>query len=424
MTSLGANLGAAMPFLGVLASFALLPGLAPRFWHRRMTWIILGWVALDLIIVSAQSGPLSAWTGLWRGGVAEFLPFIALLMALYALGGGILIAGGPWGRPGGNVLLLGIATLLAGIMGTIGATLLFIHPLLAANGGRAERRHLVIAFIILVSNAGGALSPLGDPPLLVGFLKGVPFLWPVKYLTLPFLVLAVPVLALCYAFDARLARRAPVPVIKPLRIRGGFNIALLVLFVPAIAAAGIWQGPGLALWRASLPASQVALTALALAFILLSQRFTPRAIRVRNRFAWEPMREIALLFFAIFTTIGPVLHLLASTGISAAHPALWFWLAGLCSAFLDSAPTYLIFFHAAGGNARHLAAAPSRLLTAMSAGAVFFGALTYLGNAPNLMVRAIAARAGVRMPGFLSYMVLAGAVLLPLYLIQTAIFFR
>src|ERR1700692_1336486 len=185
------QLGRVVPFAGVLLSFAVLPGLAPRLWHRRMAVIIAAWVALDFALQAMSTNLVSAVLALWQVTFAEFLPFIILLLALYALGGGIAIKGGPWGRPVGNLLLLVLGTLLASIMGTIGAALLLIHPLLAANGHRFEKRHLVIAFIILVGNCGGALSPLGDPPLLVGFLRGVPFFWQAIHLWLPLLVLAV-----------------------------------------------------------------------------------------------------------------------------------------------------------------------------------------------------------------------------------------
>ena len=424
MTSASAPILLIVPFLGVLASFALLPGLAPRFWHRRMDPVIFGWVAAGVALTALGRGPKAALRFLWEASFADFLPFIAVLLALYALGGGILIAGGPWGRPAGNLLLLIISGLAASVMGTIGAVLLFIHPLLAANGARPERRHLVLAFIILAGNAGGALSPLGDPPLLVGFLHGVPFSWPAIHLALPLLVIAVPVLALCYGIDVSLARREPKPGRKKLRLRGRLNIVLMLGFVTAIALAGVWRGPEIVIWHAMLPASQLALTALAFACIGVSERHTAPSIRARNRFAWGPMREISILFFAIFATIRPVLNLLVQAPLAPGATPLWFWLAGLCSAFLDAAPTYLIFFQAAGGDAARLAAPPSRLLAAIAAGAVFFGPVTYLGNAPNLMVRAIAARRGVRMPGFVVYMVAASAVLLPLFALQTYLFYR
>jgi Na+/H+ antiporter NhaD/arsenite permease-like protein len=413
----------AAPFLGVLLSFAVLPGLAPRIWHRRMALIILSWVALLLALQSETGGFALAVQDLWNVSVAEFLPFILLLLALYALGGGIMIAGGPWGRPAGNLLLLAVATLLAGVMGTIGASLLLIHPLLAANGHRFEKRHLVLAFIILAGNAGGALSPLGDPPLLVGFLRGVPFLWPLAHLSAPLLVIALPVLGLTYALDRYFARREARPKGRPLRVRGWLNVALLLALMVAIPVEGIWHPGIVSLLGAKLPGEQLALSLLAAVCIGISEAFTAPAIRAHNRFAWSAMREIVILFFAIFATIAPVYALLKQADLSTAHPAWWFWAAGIASAVLDAAPTYLIFFKAAGGDAARLSAAPSTLLTALAAGAVFFGPVTYLGNAPNLMVREIAARRGVKMPGFFTYAGAMVLVLTPLYALMAWIFF-
>ncbi|WP_298286268.1 sodium:proton antiporter [Acidocella sp.] len=401
-----------LPFAGVLASFALLPGLAPRLWHRRHGLIILAWVALNLAMQAAWQGAGPALGQFWSASLVDFLPFITLLLALYALGGGIGVKGGPWGRPGGNALLLLIATLLASIMGTIGASLLLIHPLLAANGARRESRHLVLAFIILAGNAGGALSPLGDPPLLVGFLRGVPFLWPLAHLAAPLALLTVVVLGLTYGYDRHLAKSEPRPRPRPLRIRGGLNIALLAGLCAALPLEGLWPGPAVPLLSARMPLNTLVFTLAEGAVIVISARFTPSAIRAQNRFAWGAMREIVMLFFAVFVTLPPVFALLSALK-PAPDPLAWYWASGIASASLDAAPTYLIFFQAAGGDAAQLTQPPARLLTALAAGAVFFGPLTYLGNAPNLMIREIAARRGVRMPGFIVYALVMCALLMP-----------
>jgi Na+/H+ antiporter NhaD/arsenite permease-like protein len=416
------QLGLVVPFLGVLLSFAVLPGLAPRLWHRRMAVIIAAWVALDFALQAMSTDLVSAMLALWRVTFAEFLPFIVLLLALYALGGGIAIKGGPWGRPAGNFLLLVIGTLLASVMGTIGAALLLIHPLLAANGNRYEKRHLVLAFIILVGNCGGALSPLGDPPLLVGFLRGVPFFWPAIHLWLPLLVLAVPVLLLCLGADIYFARREARPKPQKLSIRGGLNIFLLIVLMVAIPLEGVWHPGNVTLLFTKIPGEHLAVMLLELACIALSEIFTPASIRSQNRFAWTAMREITILFFAIFATIAPVFELLQSAAIPAS-PLAWFWASGVASAILDAAPTYLIFFEAAGGHAAALSAAPARLLTAIAAGSVFFGPVTYLGNAPNLMIREIASRRAVRMPGFFTYAGIMILILTPIYVLMSFLFF-
>ncbi len=416
------QLGRAIPFLGILLSFAIFPGVAPRLWHRRMATIIAAWVALDFAFQTISTGLRNATLALWQVTFAEFLPFIILLLALYALGGGIAIRGGPWGRPSGNLLLLILGTLLASVMGTIGAALLLIHPLLAANGHRYEKRHLVLAFIILVGNCGGALTPLGDPPLLVGFLRGVPFFWPAIHLWLPLAVLAVPVLLLCYGADLYFARREAQLKPQKLHIRGSLNIVLLLLLMLAIPLEGVWHPGYVTVLFARIPIEHLCVTLLELACIAISEIFTPAAIRAQNRFAWNAMREITILFFAIFATITPVFQLLQSANLSP-EPLAWFWASGIASAVLDAAPTYLIFFEAAGGHAANLSAAPARLLTAIAAGSVFFGPVTYLGNAPNLMIREIASRRAVRMPGFFTYSGIMIVILTPIYVLMSFLFF-
>ncbi len=412
----------ALPFAGVLLSFAILPGMLPRFWHRNLIFIICGWVVLGFVVQVLAHGPQAAVQAICEITIAEFLPFMVLLLALYALGGGIAIRGGPWGRPAGNLLLLLIGTLLASVMGTIGASLLLIHPLLAANAGRREVRHLVLAFIILVGNCGGALSPLGDPPLFVGFLHGVPFFWPLTHLLLSLIVVAVPVLLLCYGVDVYLFRRDARPGVQKFAIRGGLNIALLVLLVIVIPFEGVWHPGVLRLASLSMPGEQFAVMLFEIACIALSEFFTPRAIRSQNRFAWSAMREITILFFGVFATIPPVFGLLTHANL-APDPLTWFWASGIASAVLDAAPTYLVFFEAAGAHAETLTSGAAQLLTAIAAGAVYFGPVTYLGNAPNLMIREIAARRGVRMPGFFQYAGVMILVMTPLYVLGSFLFF-
>jgi Na+/H+ antiporter NhaD/arsenite permease-like protein len=416
------QLGRIIPFVGILLSFAILPGLVPRLWHRRMAAIIGAWVALEFVIQTVSTSLGHAILALWQVTFADFLPFIILLLALYALGGGIAIRGGPWGRPAGNLLLLILGTFLASIMGTIGAALLLIHPLLAANGHRFEKRHLVIAFIILVGNCGGALSPLGDPPLLVGFLRGVPFFWPAVHLWLPLLVLAVPVLLLCLGLDIFFARREARPKPQKLSVRGGLNVFLLIVLMVAILVEGVWRPGTVTLLFARIPGEHLAVALLELACIGVSEMFTPASVRAHNRFAWNAMREIVILFFAIFATITPVFQLLQSAAPQPV-PLAWFWASGIASAILDAAPTYLIFFEAAGGHAANLTAAPARLLTAIAAGSVFFGPVTYLGNAPNLMIREIASRRAVRMPGFFAFSGIMILILTPIYVLMSFLFF-
>jgi Na+/H+ antiporter NhaD/arsenite permease-like protein len=418
-----------VPFLGLLLSVALGPMLAPRFWHRHMGLCVGAWALALLAPTLALHGAAAAGHEVWHAAIGEYLPFVALLGTLYTVAGGIVVKGGPWGRPSGNVALLALGTLLAGVMGTTGAAMVLIHPLLRANAGRRHRVHLVVFFILLVANIGGASSPLGDPPLYVGFLQGVPFFWPLRFLSLPLALVALPLLAVFWGVDLYLMRGEAPPPRQRLRLRGRRNLLLLVATVGVVLAQGLVPGPGMPLFGERVEVVRLLALAAFAAISAVSLAITPRALRRANDFSWEPMREIAVVFAVIFLTAGPVLRMLeagpsgplapllalAADASGAPEPLAYFWLAGMLSAFLDNAPTYLVFFGMAGGNASLLAGAESRVLEALSAGTVFFGALTYLGNAPNMMVRAIASRRGVRMPGFLTYLACAALLLLPLF---------
>jgi len=428
-----------VPFVGMLGSIALLPMFAERFWHRRMGLVSLGW-CIALVLPMAIGGGIVAAAGMvWHAVLIEYLPFVSLLAALYIVGGGILLRGGPWGTPAGNCLLLGIGTILAGVMGTTGAAMVLIHPLLRANAHRVRKTHLAVFFILLVANAGGATTPLGDPPLYVGFLHGVPFGWPVRNLGLPLLVLALPLLAAFWLLDRRLAagEKSPEPA-QPLQLRGWGNVGLLAIIVATVVLQGFWHPVDVRLFGQGIGAERLVAMAIFAVVAGISLRITPRAVHQANMFSWAPIEEVAILFAAIFITIGPLMDMLHAgmhgplapllrlNADAEGHPLplATFWMAGLLSAFLDNAPTYLVFFELAGGDAARLTGPLNASLTALSAGAVFFGALTYIGNAPNMMVRAIAAHRGVRMPGFFGYMLWSSALLLPGFVLLSLVFFR
>ena len=432
-------LGWGLPFLGVLASIALLPMLAERFWHRRMGLVALFWV-LALVVPQAVAQGLSETAGaVWHAVLIEYLPFVSLLGALYVVGGGILLRGGPWGTPSGNTLLLAIGTVLAGVMGTTGAAMVLIHPLLRANAHRARKTHLAVFFIILVANAGGATTPLGDPPLYVGFLRGVPFGWPLLNLGLPLLVLAVPLLAAFWLVDRHLAKTEPAPDrAQTLHLRGWGNVGLLGVIVAMVVLQGVWQPGSISFAGQKIGVERLLAMGILAVVAAVSWRITPRAVHQGNMFSWAPIEEVAILFAAIFITIGPVMGMLHAgmagplapllrLNMDAAGqplPLVTFWMAGLLSAFLDNAPTYLVFFELAGGDPVSLTGKLNPILTALSAGTVFFGALTYIGNAPNMMVRAIAAHRGVRMPGFFGFMLWSCCLLLPGFVLLSLVFFR
>ncbi len=428
-----------IPFAGMLLSIALGPLLAPRMWHRHMGRITLFWVAALVVPMAVAGGPLAAADMLWHAAWLEYLPFVTLLLALFAAGGGILIEGGPWGRPLGNTLLLAAGTLLAGVMGTTGVSMVLIHPLLRANAHRTRKVHLVVFFILLVSNAGGATTPLGDPPLYLGFLLGVPFIWPAVHLMVPMLTLAVPLLLVFWLVDRHFAAREPAcPPQRKLRLRGWGNVALVGAVVATVLAQGVWKPGEISLLGTKLGVERLVAMVVFLGIAGVSIATTAPAVRRGNLFEWEPMREVAVLFAGIFATIAPLLAILGAgpdgpagailrlTSDAAGQPSAlaYFWLTGILSAFLDNAPTYLIFFQMAGGDVGQLTGPLAHLLRAISAGAVFFGALTYVGNAPNLMVCSIAAHRGVRMPGFFGYMLWSCALLLPVFVLQSLLFFR
>ncbi|MDE2007473.1 MAG: sodium:proton antiporter [Rhodospirillales bacterium] len=394
----------ALPFAGLLASFALGPLVWPHRWHRWEGRVAAGWALALALPLAVARGPEAAWTAIWQEVLGTYLPFASLLLALYAAGGGVLIRGVCRATPAGNTAFLALGTLVSGLIGTVAASMLLIHPMLAANAHRRRRFHLVLGFIILVANAGGALTPLG-PPLYLGFLAGDGFFWPLLHLGPAVALLAGIVLGGVYATERYLARgEAPPPPRAPLRLRGAGNLALIGAVVGAVFAEGAFPGNRLALAGATIPAAQLAGAGFCLIVAAVSAEVTPRAIRAGNDFAWAPMVETAGFFLALFVTLVPVAPMLAGAG-GRLGPQGLFWLTGALSAMLDNAPSYLM--------ARGLADGTPGALAALSAGAVFFGGLTYLGNAPNLMLRAVAAHRGVRMPGFLAYAAIACAVLGP-----------
>jgi Na+/H+ antiporter NhaD/arsenite permease-like protein len=406
---------ATLPFLGLLLSIALLPGLTPTFWVRRMGVVAAGW---SLILIPILG--FSAWAADTVDAVTlTYLPFVATMGGLYIAAGGIVLRGGPGGRPWGNTVLLALGTVLALAMGSAAAAMVVVQPLLRSNAHRRRRFHLVLFLILLVGNVAGALSPIGNPPLLAGFLRGVPLLWPARNLIEPWLLAVGLLLALFFAADWRLARtEPPPPPIERFSVRGWPNAVLIPILACGVAV----------------PALSVVLGIVAGA---LSLWVTPPAIRRRNGFSWHPMAEVAILFLGIFITLQPVSDLLrqgtngpfapllrlTADGAGDVRPLAMFWLAGVLSAFLDNTPAYLVFFDLAGIRPEAMTAAQAAALRAISAGAAMFGGLTYIGNAPNLMVRAVASQRGVRMPGFMVYMAWAALVVLPVLGVVSKVFF-
>ncbi|MCC6888670.1 MAG: sodium:proton antiporter [Hyphomicrobiales bacterium] len=433
-----------LPFLGILLTIATGPLLFARIWHDHYGKIAYLWGALAIVPIAALYDVPTAAAAFVHALLGEYLSFIVILFTLYVVAGGILVTGDLRGTPSVNTAMLAIGALIASIVGTTGAAMILIRPLLRANADRQHNAHVVVFFIIVVANIGGALSPLGDPPLFVGYLRGVEFFWPLQNLWLQTAILAAIVLAMFVIVDfwfARKDRRVTVigePPLPPgrLRVQGALNFLLLAGVIATILIASQWD-PGIVydVYGTKVELRQLVRDAALIAIAILSLVLTPNEHREANGFTWEPIREVAILFAGIFATIVPVLAMLQAgkAGAFGWLPALidesvmpneiaYFWLTGLMSAFLDNAPTYLVFFELAGGDARALTGPLAPTLAAISMGAVYMGALTYIGNAPNLMIYAIAEERGIRMPSFIGYLFWATLIMLPGLLLLTFFF--
>jgi len=430
-----------LPFACILLSIALFPLLAEAFWHHHFGKIVAGLTAAFLLPLAWFSGADAALHLVSHALLTEYFPFVILLLCLYTLSGGILLSGRLHATPGLNLAILALGALLAPVMGTTGAAMLLIRPLLRANKSRRYKHHVVLFFIFLVGNVGGGLTPLGDPPLFIGFLHGVSFTWTFTHMLLPVLT-AEGWLLLVFLFLDRYYFRKEARSLHPahdvpLHLAGRINLLLLLLAVGSVLLSGVWK-PGI---RLALPGAEVELQNLVrdISLLLLtglSLYLTPRAVRAANEFNWHPMVEVAKLFAGIFITIIPVIEILraGSQGALAAvvrlvtlpsgqpSDVMYFWMTGILSSLLDNAPTYLVFFNLASGDAQTMMGPLARTLEAISIGAVFMGAMTYIGNAPNLMIRNIASYHRVKMPGFFGYILWSAAILLPLFVLESFLF--
>ncbi len=434
-----------LPFAGVLLSIAVLPLLASQLWHHHYGKITAAWALAFLIPYALSQGLGSAGVALVHVLFGEYIPFILLLTALFTVAGGIYIRGNLHGTPALNCLILLIGAVLASFMGTTGASMLMLRPLIRANDKRENKAHVIVFFIFIVSNAGGSLTPLGDPPLFLGFLQGVDFFWTVRTLLPETLFLIGSLLLIFWLIDSWFFKREkvlpvdPTPDTSRIGFDGGFNFVLLLAIMGLVLMSGFWKSEvvfDIAGTSVGLPGMvrDIGLVVVT----LVSLRLTPAKVHADNDFSWAPMQEVAKLFAGIFVTIIPVIAMLkagTSGPFSAVvqavtlpngqpDPFMYFWATGLLSSFLDNAPTYLVFFNTAGGNAQELMTTLAPTLAAISAGAVFMGANSYIGNAPNLMVKAIAEDRGIRMPSFFGYMAWSGLVLLPLFILMSLIWFR
>ena len=400
------------PFVALLLGIAILPLTAPHFWESdlRKLCVSLG-LGVPVLALYLQNAP-----GALLHSATDYVSFMILLGSLFVIAGGVLMDGDLEATPKVNVAFLGVGALMASFVGTTGASMLLIRPLLRTNAERKHVVHTVVFFIFLVSNIGGCLTPLGDPPLFLGYLQGVPFTWTLR-LAPEWLATTSTLLLIYFIWDRRLHALEPperlrldATRIKPLRIVGTMNLALLA---GVVLSAAFLDAP----WR------EGALVTLA----SLSMATTSPHIRHANRFSFHPILEVAAVFAGIFLTMVPALDLLRARGaaLGVTEPWQYFWATGVLSSFLDNAPTYLSFLALGQGQglAPEVVGVPHAVLSAISLGAVFMGASTYIGNGPNFMVRAIAESRGVKMPSFGGYMLYSGAVLIPVFVGVTFLFF-
>ena len=440
-----------IPFVGILLCIAILPLIKPSFWHHNYGKISIFWALSFLFPFTISKGLEVALYQLFHTLLLEYFPFIILLLALYTISGGIRIKGQLSGTPQSNTLLILIGTVLASWMGTTGSAILLIRPILRANKWRKYTVHTVVFFIFLVANIGGALTPLGDPPLFLGFLHGIDFFWTTKIMFLPMCLIAVMLLIIYYLIDSFYYMREKFQedtIIdkEPVSIEGIGNILLLICAISSVLMSGLWkpQLSDINLLGIHVKVQSIIRDIILILLVFMSWYMTDQKNRKKNGFTWFPIQEVSKLFVGIFITIIPAILILqagsdgALSGIidlladSEGKPinSMYFWLTGILSSFLDNAPTYLVFFNIAGSYApqgtimsEFLMHQMSQTLMAISAGAVFMGAMTYIGNAPNFMIQSIAEENNVNMPSFFGYMLWSTLILLPIFFIITFIIF-
>ena len=466
-----------IPFVGILLSIAVMPLVALEFWHHNFGKISLFWAVSLIVPFLIHQGIEITIYELLHVGLLEYVPFIILLLSLFTISGGVMLKGTLVGTPLLNTIIIFIGTALASWMGTTGAAMLLIRPLIRANEQRKNKVHIIVFFIFLVANIGGSLTPLGDPPLFLGFLKGVSFFWTTSAMFAPMLFMVVSLLLIFFGVDTYLyGKEEDIKVDtannQKLGLEGSFNLLLLAGVVFGVLLSGFWK-PGITyeIYHVHLELQNIIRDFLLLLLTYASWTLTSKEIRKANEYTWFPIIEVGKLFAGIFVTIIPAIAILkagtkgalakivSSVSTSTGEPInyMYFWLTGILSSFLDNAPTYLVFFNTSGGSDRvrdvvfnskdynpdsiplndlmntgqYVNLFPEALmnefsttLLAISAGAVFMGANTYIGNAPNFMVKSISESSGIKMPSFFGYFFKwAVPILMPLFIIITYLFF-
>ena len=446
-----------IPFAGMLLSIAVFPLVKAEWWEKHQLLVSLAWALLFLVPFALAYGAEVTAEQLAEVVIGDYIPFIVLLLGLYVVAGGIHVGGTIAGTTRNNVVILLIGSFLASWVGTTGAAMLLIRPLLRANLWRRHRAHVVVFFIFLVANAGGCLTPLGDPPLFLGYLRGVPFFWTLEHIWPVLLVNVVLLIGLFVAVDRYFMRKEGRENYRqlelltraddrvPIHLQGWHNLFFLLIIIVGVILNGLipqlgafvdaetGRTFGIDVFGAHIGLEYVAQISLICLAMILSWLTTSTDDRSRNNFEWAPIAEVARLFIGIFVTMIPALAILRAHGGSLGldSPLGFFWATGALSSFLDNSPTYVVFLttagalgtDAAGAVATVVGAVDPTILLAISAGAVFMGAVTYIGNAPNFMVKNIAEGAGVKMPSFFGYIGWALAFLIPVFIIDTLLFF-
>lgn len=444
------NLAFCIPFAGLLLCIAVLPLVKAEWWEAHQPHAVVFWSLLFVLPFAFVYGPGQAFEKVLECIVDDYLTFIILLFGLFCVSGNITLEGDLAGSPRINVGLLLIGTMLSSWIGTTGASMLMVRPIIKMNAWRKRRSHIMVFFIFLISNIGGCLTPIGDPPLLMGFMRGVPFFWSLHLF--PVLLFNVVILlTIFYFLDRRAYRKDIAEGLKPDISKPGTEVHILglhnLIFLAMIVAAVILSGtlPGMAAFQDAEGAvrgihlfGEVTLTypalievVIILAAAFLSFKTTNVEIRRKNHFTWGAIQEVAVLFVGIFITMQPALMILKANGASLGlnKPFEMFWATGCLSSFLDNTPTYLVFLTTAGalgfteGMPTILGTVPVAMLEAISCGAVFMGANTYIGNAPNFMVKSISDENGIRMPSFFGYLLWSITFLIPVFLLDMLVFF-
>lgn len=439
-----------IPFVGLLLCIAIMPLIKPEWWEKNQALAVIAWSLLFIIPSIVVNGAGQTAETVLECIVNDYLTFIVLLFGLFCVSGNITLEGNLAGSPGVNAMFLAFGTFLSSAIGTTGASMLLVRPLIKMNSWRKNKAQIMIFFIFMISNMGGCLTPIGDPPLLMGFMRGVPFAWSI-HLSPVLLFNMVLLLFAFYHIDKKQYRRDIANGLHPdiskpgieLKIKGLHNMAFLVIIVGAVILSGILPNLpafqdaagnvlGITIYK-SVKLTYPAMIEIAMILLaaLLSFKTTSEHIRTQNHFTWGAMEEVAVLFIGIFITMQPALALLKTMGpeLGITKPYQMFWAAGLLSSFLDNTPTYLVFLTTAGtlgftsGLVTTVGTISAKILAAISCGAVFMGANTYIGNAPNFMVKSISDENGIRMPSFFGYMAWSVCILIPVFIIDTLVFF-